>query len=44
MVCGLWITILMGVYGDIPGAGLTALLQDRKENTMSKEEDKLNFL
>ena len=39
MVCGLWITILMGVYGDIPGAGLTALLQDRKEKLMSKEED-----
>jgi len=38
MVCGLWITILMGVYGDIPGAGLTALLQDRKEKLMSKEE------
>ena len=33
----------MGVYGDMPGAGLTALLQDRKENTMSKEEDKLNL-
>ena len=40
MVCGLWIAILMGVYGELPGAGLTALLQDRKEIKMSKEEDK----
>ena len=30
----------MGVYGELPGAGLTALLQDRKEIKMSKEEDK----
>ena len=43
MVYSVWINILMGVYGDMPGAGLTALLQDRKENTMSKEEDKLNL-
>lgn len=41
MVCGLWINILMGVYGDMPGAGLTALLQDRKEKLMSKEDDEL---
>ena len=33
----------MGAGYDIPRAGLTALLQDRKENTMSKEEDKLNL-
>tara|TARA_Y100000356_G_C11249932_1_gene286436 strand:- start:1263 stop:1718 length:456 start_codon:yes stop_codon:yes gene_type:complete len=43
MVYSVWIDILMGVYGDMPGAGLTALLQDRKEKTMSKEEDKLNL-
>tara|TARA_B100001113_G_C20887307_1_gene525347 strand:- start:197 stop:616 length:420 start_codon:yes stop_codon:yes gene_type:complete len=29
----------MGVYGDMPGAGLTALLQDRKEKLMSKKDD-----
>ena len=43
MVYSLWAYILMGVGYDIPRAGLTALLQDRKENTMSKEEDKLNL-
>ena len=43
MVYSLWAYILMGAGYDIPRAGLTALLQDRKENTMSKEEDKLNL-
>ena len=33
----------MGAGYDIPRAGLTALLQNRKETTMSKEEDKLNL-
>ena len=43
MVYSLWAYILMGAGYDIPRAGLTALLQDRKENTMSKEEDKLDI-
>mgnify|MGYP001293722670 CR=1 FL=1 len=43
MVCGLWIAILMGVYGDLPGAGLTALLQNRKETKMSKEDDEMKW-
>ena len=43
MVYSLWAYILMGAGYDIPRAGLTALLQNRKETTMSKEEDKLNL-
>ena len=45
MVYSLWAYILMGVYGDIPRAGLTSLVQNRKETNMSKEDeqDKLNL-
>lgn len=38
MVYSLWAYILMGVYGDIPGAGLTALLQ--KPRRIKKMTDK----
>lgn len=33
----------MGAGYDIPRAGLTSLVQKRKETNMSKEEDKLNI-
>ena len=45
MVCNLRITLLMGAGYDIPRAGLTSLVQNRKETNMSKEDeqDKLNL-
>ena len=45
MVYSLWAYILMGAGYDIPRAGLTSLVQNRKETNMSKEDeqDKLNL-
>ena len=44
MVYNLRITLLMGAGYDIPRAGLTSLVQNRKETKMSKDEqDKLNL-
>lgn len=44
MVYSLWAYILMGAGYDIPRAGLTSLVQNRKETKMSKDEqDKLNL-